>query len=92
MSAQRGTTSGGQALTCAAERAGLACSAAVGSFTDALARTLLDPVAEALVNVRQYSKAPQHVRGHPVEQVADDVVHQPLTGRVVEHLTDHRPS
>jgi hypothetical protein len=32
----------------------------------------------------------EHRLGHPVEQVADDVVHQPLPGRVVEHLADQR--
>ena len=74
------------------DRAGLPCSSAFGSISSALARTpssIRSP--SALSTLRQYSNArSQHRLGHPVEQVPDDVVDQPVAGRVVEDVAHHR--
>ena len=48
------------------------------------ADALLDLVAEGLVHVLPVLEGPlQHRLGHAVEQLADDVGHQPVAGRVV---------
>src|SRR5580704_19133687 len=55
------------------------------------ADALLDLVAEGLVHVLPVLEGPlQHRLGHAVEQLADDVGYQPVAGRVVQDVTDHR--
>ena len=51
---------------------------------------LRDPVAQVLVHVAPVLEGTQEYGlGHAIEQVADDVAHQPRAGGIVKHVADH---